>query len=272
MRNDPDSLQRLVKDVLSSRKYSQISPSFVLRLAQRELLHRRNYKEALKATKNKLHQVAGSYLEKQPDYTHWIERLRTAHASSQPAALKDACRELMAQHASTRERLPLLDEFYQVVLEDLPPIHSVLDIACGLNPLALPWMGLSQGVTYIAVDIYQDMLDFLSKFIQLMGITAHTAVTDVLEFSFEQEVDLALVLKAIPCLEQLDRSAGKRLLQTIPARHLLISFPLYSLGGRSVGMPETYTSHMQQLLSGKPWSVRRFEFSTELAFLISRSS
>ena len=63
MRNEPELLDQLVNAVRSSRKYSQVSPAFVRGLAQKELRHRRNYKETLKATKNKLHQVAGAYLE-----------------------------------------------------------------------------------------------------------------------------------------------------------------------------------------------------------------
>jgi 16S rRNA (guanine(1405)-N(7))-methyltransferase len=120
------------------------------------------------------------------------------------------------------------------------------------------------------VDIYQDMLDFLGQFLALLEISGRTTAADVLEFSLEREVDLALILKAIPCLEQLDRDAGGRLLASIPANHLLVTFPVYSLGGRSVGMAETYSAHFEELVSGGNWSVRRFEFSTELAFLLSR--
>jgi 16S rRNA (guanine(1405)-N(7))-methyltransferase len=270
MRNEAEPLDQLVSAVLSTRKYSQISPAFVRSLASRELRHRRSYKEALKATKNKLHQVAGAYQQGQPDYALWLDRLRAAKATAQPAALQEACRALMAHHASTRERLPILEDFYRVVLAGLPPIRSVLDVACGLNPLALPWMGLPTQVEYFAVDIYQDMLDFLEQFLVLLGITGRTAAADVLEFSFEREVDLAFLLKAIPCLEQLDRSAGEHLLASIPAAHLLVTFPLHSLGGRSVGMEETYSTRLQELIAGQSWAVRRFEFPTELAFLLSR--
>lgn len=270
MRNDAALVDQLVTAVLSSRKYAHITPDFVRSLALKEIRHQRSYKDALKATRNKLHQVAAAYLLSQPDYALWLARLREAHASSEPAALRDICRELMSTHASTRERLPILEDFYPTVLAGLAPIRSVLDLACGLNPLALPWMGLPADVDYFAVDIYQDMLDFLGQFMRLLGIQGHLIPADVLEFSFEREVDLALVLKAIPCLEQLDRSAGRRLLNALPAQHLLVSFPVHSLGGRRVGMLETYAAHLQELVAGQAWSVRRFDFPTELVFLLSR--
>jgi 16S rRNA (guanine(1405)-N(7))-methyltransferase len=267
---DETSLDRLVNEVLSSRKYRYMSPAFVRSLGERELKNRRNYKEALKATKNKLHQVGGAYQPERMDYPAWLARLKDAHSSPDSGAFREACREIMAFHASTRERLPDLDLFFQTTFAGLPPIRSILDVACGLNPLALPWMGLMESTEYIAVDIYRDMLAFIDQYMSLLPINGRTLLADVLEFSPDKEVDLALVLKTIPCLEQIDKEAGRRLLESLPANHMLVSFPVYSLGGRQVGMPANYAARFEELLSGKSWSVRSFEFQTELAFLVSK--
>jgi 16S rRNA (guanine(1405)-N(7))-methyltransferase len=267
---DPTSLERLVNEVLSSRKYSQISPAFVRNLGERELSYRRSYKEALKATKNKLHQVGGVYQPAQMDYQSWLHRLTEAYASPDPGAFPDTCRKIMAFHASTRERLAILDQFFQVILRVLPPVRSVLDVACGLNPLALPWMGLPDDVEYIAVDIYQDMIAFIDKFMGLLPINGRALVSDVIEFSLYRDVDLAFVLKTIPCLEQVDKDAGRRLLDSVPASHLLVSFPVHSLGGKQVGMSANYAARFGELVGGRNWTIRRFEFQTELAFLVSK--
>jgi 16S rRNA (guanine(1405)-N(7))-methyltransferase len=79
------------------------------------------------------------------------------------------------------------------------------------------------------------------------------------------------LLKTIPCLEQIDKAIGPRLLDQVPAEHLLVSFPAQSLGGRSKGMVQNYEAHFREMLAGKPWRAQRFEFSTELAFLLSRT-
>jgi 16S rRNA (guanine(1405)-N(7))-methyltransferase len=270
MPKDTNLLERIVSEVLSSRKYRQISPAFVRNLAHRELSHRRNFKEALKATKNKLHQVGGAYQPGRMEYQAWLERLRRSYADPDPITFREQCKEIMAYHASTRERLPILDGFFHTILKDLPPIRSVVDLACGFNPLALPWMGLPNEVEYLAIDIYQDMMVFLQDFMGLLKINGRTAAADVLEFSLDREVDLALVLKTIPCLEQVDREAGQRLLDSLPAAHMLVSFPVHSLGGKQVGMTENYAARFEELVSGRRWVIRRFEFSTELAFLVSK--
>ena len=81
---------------------------------------------------------------------------------------------------------------------------------------------------------------------------------------------MAFILKAIPCLEQVDKSAGLRLLETINADYLVVSFPAHSLGGKNKGMTANYESRFYKLVTHKPWSIQRFEFPGELVFLVSK--
>jgi 16S rRNA (guanine(1405)-N(7))-methyltransferase len=113
-------------------------------------------------------------------------------------------------------------------------------------------------------------MDFLRRGIELLGVHAHAESCDVVHSCPRQTADLALVLKAIPCLEQIDKSAGSRLLDTLDVSHMLVSFPSQSLGGRAKGMAATYEHHLYKLVGQRPWQVRRFAFERELAFLISK--
>jgi 16S rRNA (guanine(1405)-N(7))-methyltransferase len=265
-----DQVRQVVAAVLASAKYRHISPDLVRRVASQELDRQPSPREAAKATRSRLHQVAGAYLNGKMDYAGWLEHLREARQSGSPEAFRAACRAVMGHHASTRERLPILDQFYATVLASVPPPRSVLDLACGLNPLSIPWMPLAENARYYAVDIYEDMIDFLGGFMALAGCEGYPRTGDVLQGGLEQRVDLALLLKAIPCLEQVDGSAGLRLLDAIHADDLLVSFPVRALGGGQKGMVAHYEAHFRELIAGKPWTVRRFEFATELAFLVSK--
>ncbi len=133
-------------------------------------------------------------------------------------------------------------------------------------------MPLEEGADYYAVDIYQDMGDFLNRFMALTSVHGHAQAGDVLQLQGypTRPVDVALVLKGVPCLEQVDKSAGRHLLDTLDAAHLLVSFPVHSLGGRSKGMAATYEAHFRQLTAGRAWRVERFEFATELVFRVSK--
>lgn len=279
-----DALDELVAAVRASARYRDIAEPLVRRVAARELAKRRSLKEAVKATRSKLHQVAGAYIE-EPRYTAWLADLRgvweaTRGAPDAETRRRAALRKVMARHASTRERLPILDEFYARTLASLGPIRSVLDIACGLNPLALGWAPLADEVDYYAYDIYADMMSFLGGYFALeaggarSGLRGHAELRDVIAAPPDQRADLALILKAIPCLEQVDKTAGERLLRGLRADHLLISFPIHSLGGRNKGMLATYEARFHDLMAqtglGTGSEIKRFEFATELAFLVSR--
>ncbi len=262
-------LDALTQAVLASPRYRSVCPEVVRNIGARELTKRRNLAEAIKATKSKLHQVGGAYLTSR-HYSRWLEELTQATQAGGDTALKAACKRVMGYHSSTRERLPFLEQFYSRALADLPPARVVLDVACGLNPLAICWMPLAADVEYYAYDLYEDMTDFLNGFLALARVQGHAEARDVLGRCPTQQADLVLLLKALPCLEQLEAQAGTRLLDAINADHLLVSFPAQSLGGRKKGMAQNYEAHFRQLVAGKSWVIKRLEFPTEVAFLISK--
>jgi 16S rRNA (guanine(1405)-N(7))-methyltransferase len=256
----------LTAQVLASRKYAQVSPELAARLVREELAKGRKPKEVVKLVRSKLHQVGGAYQTQAPQYADWLKWLQEAGT---PVELKSVCRGVMGAHASTRERLSILDDIYTEIFKLLPPIDSVLDVACGLNPLALPWMPLITDAQYYACDIYADMIAFLNGFFDLVPQQGMASVCDLAESPPDQPVDLALVMKAIPCLEQIDKQAGAGLLDGLQARYLAISFPAKSLGGRSKGMVENYSARFDELINGRGWRVLgKLEFSTELVFVL----
>jgi len=257
-------LEQLVQAVQESAKYREVCEDLIRRLGARELERRRNLKEAIKETKNTLHQVAGAYLDHTPRYTEGLARL-TADPTD-----RDALASLMQQHASTRERLPYLDDFYSALFAALPPIHSILDLASGLNPLAQPWMGLPPEVRYDAYDLYGDMMAFLDAYFCLSGRNGAAHVCDVIAHPPSQPADLALILKFLPVLEQTDRGLTLDWLRRLQVRYLLITFPTRSLGGRGKGMAENYENRFHELLQQTDWTAERFAFPNELAFLVRK--
>ena len=263
-------LEQIVAEVQASARYRSIHPGLVRRIAGQELAKGRKPKEAVKAVRNKLHQIGGAYQETPIDYAKLILELAQLPAQSSDPVLQAFCRRVMQQHASTRERLPILEKIFSQALAPLAPVQSLLDLACGLNPLALPWMPLAAEAPYYPCDIYSDQVDFLNHFFAHIGQPGKAELCDLTAEMPAQPVHLALLLKTIPCLEQVDKSVAARLLEGIPAEHLLVSFPVSSLGGRGKGMLENYESHFVNLTAGRAWTIRRFEFSSELAFLVSR--
>ena len=258
-------LAKLVTAVTQSPKYAHISLNLVEQVGERELGARRSFKAAVKATKNKLHQVGGAYIEAKLDYPAMLVQLR--QAADDPDAFRTVCRELMRRHASTRERLIILDELYATTLGNLEDIRGVQDLACGLNPLTLPWLPFSVR-EYHAYDIYADMMAFVAEFMTIMGVNGRAQTCNIISQPPDEAADLILLFKTLPVLEQVEKGAASRLLDMLNGRYLLITFPAQSLGGRHKGMVQNYEAQFMGWVNGRGWQVQRFEFATELAFLV----
>ncbi len=267
---DESQIESLVESVQANRKYAHIAPALVTRLCRDAVDKGLRDKAAIKEVRNKLHQVGGAYFSHTPNYSKMIEDLDLIPGNIQSFEVKQFCLEQMHAHASTAERLPILEDFFQTCLEPIGPVNSIIDLACGLNPLAVPWMPLSTDFTYTACDIYLDMLDFIRDFLMHFDIRGNAFPCDLVSGTPQNEAQVAFLLKTIPCLEQIDKNIGTTLLEQIQADHILVSFPAKSLGGRNKGMPDFYRNHFHDLIKGKSWQVREFSFPTEIAFLISK--
>ena len=154
--DDEGFVSDIVMEISASRNFREISPSLIRQVVLSERQPNESRKEMFKRVKSKLHQVANAFRGGSLKAQDLHDKIESINAFSTFDELKPLCRELMQSHASTKERIPILDNFYLQIFEQLPPIHSVLDLASGINPLAIPWMTLETGFTYHAIDLYQD--------------------------------------------------------------------------------------------------------------------
>jgi len=257
------SIEALLENIQQSKKYRYVASDFIRRVGEHELATQKSLKAAIKSTKNKLHQTTTAY-QKSMHYDRWLDMLRE---SDDRLA---TCRKILGAHVSTAERLPIIDHFYQTLFEKLPPIESVIDVACGLNPLAAPWMGLAEGARYYAFDIFTDMADFHQQALPLLGLQVTAAAHDVGSSPPSYEAQVALVFKTLPCLEQVNKDASLRLLQGLNAPHLFVSFPVKSIGGKQKGMAAHYHQQFMALIDGQSWQTTRFDFPTELVYWVQK--
>jgi 16S rRNA (guanine(1405)-N(7))-methyltransferase len=235
--------------VRRSARYRDVDPELVTRLAAEELPRARNTDDATKRVKRRLHQAVGAF--RGASDAGLLARVRQAWAGSLEAdAFRDACRAALATHASTRERLPVLADFYAGIWERTGgPPSRLADLGCGLNPLALPWMGLPPDTNYLAVEADRRTLELVSGFLDLVGQPHEVRGTDLVTDPPTDEVDVALLLKLVTTLDQQDPEAATRLLGSIRARHAVVTFPAASLGGRGKGMQRTYRARFDRLVA-----------------------
>lgn len=261
------TVDRIASAVVSSKKYRAICDDTIRRIAARELTAHGNVKAATKATKRRLHQIYGAF-EERVDYEGTLLRLEAVYQTGRDDEIKAACRQVLSLHSSTRERLSVLDRFYAAIFQITGPPATILDLGCGLNPLALPWMGLADGTRYVALDIDRTRVDFLDRYLALAGLQPLARCQDVLSHPPDDVVDVALLLKLGPTLERQEQGATIRLIEQLRSSYVVVSFAVTSLGGRKKGMAEQYQAQFLDWASRRPGSVETLTFETELAFVV----
>jgi 16S rRNA (guanine(1405)-N(7))-methyltransferase len=262
-------LDAVVSAVASSKKYRGICEDTIRRIAEREMDKHDSLKAATKATKRKLHQSYGAF-ERGFDYEPAYRRLEAAYQAGSQAEIQATCRQVLEQHSSTRERLPILDRFYPAIFDITGRPGSILDLGCGLNPLALPWMDLGPDARYVALDIDAARIEFLNRTLALAGLEPLARCQDLLTQPPQDAADVALLLKMSPSLEQQEAGATLRLLELIRAPFVVVSFAVKSLGGREKGMLEHYQRQFAGWIEGRQWSVEKLVFESELVFVVSK--
>lgn len=266
---EDEEIEKFVAKVQESTKYAQLDPNLVRQIALEELRKQKDWHDALKTTRTRLHRLTGAFLVPKIDYAKWLTNFK-ALPSYDSEQFKETSKKMMKLHASTQERLPFLDSFFQTCLASIAPVSSVLDLACGLNPLAIPWMPLEKDCRYYACDVVDPQVDFLNAYFSLVGQNGSAFTCNLLQFIPQQNVQVAFMLKLLPILDQVDPNASANLLNQVNADHLLISYPSKSLGGRSKGMRHTYAEHFERITSGRQFKIHPFDFPNETVYLLSR--
>jgi 16S rRNA (guanine(1405)-N(7))-methyltransferase len=277
--SDTDASTRVAEQVLASRRYRDVEPGLVRRFAADEVRRRATESDAVKHVKRRLHQAVGAYRrsERSKVETEPLSAVRAAwRGELEDGGFRAACRELLAGHASTRERLPYIEAYYAGIWAAAGgPPSSILDLGCGLGPLALPWMKLPRATTIHAIDVDNAQLDTVEAFLTLVDQPHRIAAMDLATTVPVERADMALLLKLVPLLDRQDPAAAGRLVGGLNVRHAVITFPSASLGGRGKGMERTYRGRMNELvqqLGRRVVAVGEASVPNELVFVLELTS
>ncbi len=259
--------QRVVESLLGSRKYSATAPETVQALVTLEASNHKSAKALEKAVRKHLHNIMAPYLG-DPDYAQATTDLTEAFAQSQAAA-NTLLLEYLSTHESTKERLPILEQFYADIFAITGVPNTVLDLACALNPLAFPWMGLPNSATFYSYDIHTERIDFLNAYFTLQGIPQAAKLQDLaLELPTESG-EVALFLKELPRFERNYQKKGWRLIDALNVEWVAISFPTVSLhGGRS--LVEHYRNYFAEKAAEREWQYTELMYPTEMVFVAKK--
>lgn len=260
----------LVNQILDSRKYrsSGLNPATVEDLIYQEGRKHNSQKTILKAVKHKLHNIVAPYLG-ELDYLALQAQLSNMNSGDpNRQEIKTFCLQVLAQHASTAERIPFMTEFYRILFEEIGTPTSILDLACGLHPLAFPWMNLSTSTQFHAYDILQPRIDLINDFFQKIGMAALAENRDILVSPPPIHADLAIFFKEAHRFDKRQPGCNRAFWAHLKVDLLAVSLPVQNLSGTHSLLEQ----HRRLVLENlpQPKFVSELIIENEIVFLIER--
>ncbi|NLG24905.1 MAG: 16S rRNA (guanine(1405)-N(7))-methyltransferase RmtF [Clostridiales bacterium] len=242
-----------------NKKYRDLSPDAVERVYARERANRRGEKEADKAARAALHAMSGAYLP--VDSLPRARRCMAAWLAGDRGALAEALR----LHASTRERMGIAEQLYGAIFAACGGRPaSILDLACGFNPLYLGNLGHAVR----GVDVHGGAAALVNDWAAAAGWDVRVGCGDLLSGGPLPVCELALMMKLMPLLEAERKGSAMELLSRVPAKKIAVSFPTRTLGGRGVGMERHYGQWFEQNLPPGRQIVDRIALPGELTYVV----
>lgn len=255
----------LLEKLLRSKNYRDICPETVRRVwADCEKRYKKP-KEAEKAARDTLHGITGAFMTPQ-EARQLAFDMQAWHIDKSDIGLE----RMLSRHASTRERLPLaeMDALYGRIFAITGKPRSVLDLACGINPI---WLG-ARGIPTVGLDISGAAVYAVNCFHDSYRMPVSAICADLLSPDAipGEHFDLALLFKLLPLLERQEAGSAVRIMEAVNAKHLVISFPTRTLGGRSVGMGANYAHWMETHMPVGMTVRDQFETRNELFYILSK--
>ena len=249
----------LVKEIKEKKELSGISDSIV--------------KEALSAylEKNRINILNSSKQDKKLITKEVRSQLRLLNGRFQPSIKKRSkiiasknYEKILETHSSTKERLLFYPKLKELI--DSLNVNSIVDLGCGLNPIALS----KKDVSYYAYDINESELNIINDYFKQKGITGFAKVYDLRKFNSSDfpKADLCIIFKVLDIIGKNKYEITESILNSNLFSKFLISFSTKKLSGKKMNQPKRLW--FESTLSKLNMNFKTIESENEIFYLIER--
>jgi 16S rRNA (guanine(1405)-N(7))-methyltransferase len=259
----------MINNIQNSRKYRELglNPETIRDLILQEAPNQPSPKTLRKTVRRKLHNIVAPYLG-EPDYQSLAVKLNAlVNTEVNSEEVRAFCLEVLSEHASTSERIPFMETFYQRIFAVTGRPETLLDLACGLHPLAFPWMGLPRTTQYHAYDIIQPRIDCINAFFRKIGLAPLAKNKDILARPPQIQADLCLFLKEAHRFEKRSAGCNQAFWASLNTKWLAVSLPTQDLAGTH-SLEEQHRELVEANLPEGCQGMQELSFKNETVFLI----
>jgi len=250
----------LINEVRKKKELSGLDDSVILISLEKQIrkgkfnlanLKKREIKNLVKLTRGELRIIAGSF-----------NLTTTSRDINVDKAFKS---DLLNLHISTRERVssyPKLCEFIKNL-----KVKSILDLGCGLNPIALA----NADYDYYASDINKENINLIERFFKYNNFKGEAFIFDLRNIKMEKlpSTDLCLLLKVLDVVEKRGHKLAEEIVQSINSKYFLVSFSTKTLSGKSMNHPQR--GWIEQMLSRLGYSYEIIKEKNEIFYFFEKT-
>ncbi len=239
----------IVKKIKLKKELSGIPDSVVLEVLEKynfKIQSKKDEKIIIKEVRNELRKLVG--------------RFKT---SKDPFKLvqESNIEELLNYHSSTRERAGFYNKFKKLISGF--KAKSILDLGCGLNPIAIA----KPGIKYYAQDIDENNLRIIDSYFKKNKIPGKTILSDLRKPQKLPKADLCLILKVLDILKMPHKDV-KELLKSLNCKTLIISFPTITLSGKQMSKPKR--KWLEYVLKELNYKFKILKSDNELFYVVNK--
>ncbi len=267
--------KKIVDEILQSKKYRNLNPSLVERLVSESIPKYKKEKEIVKHVKAGLHAVFTAFWHGDMDFANMYKRLLEAKDSGNGSVVSSVLKGVIERNSSSGERLVIVDQYIDLLKSIVDKSNPIIaDIGCGIDPLLFIYKNVFKDATIYAYEIDTQLVDFLNKVGTLFGYNIKAECVDsvVMPPLSGMEIDVVLLLKMFTTLEFQQKGVARRLLDSINAKVIVVSYPTSNIGRNKKGknMEGSYREHFLKIVEGSGWRIEGFPFVNELFFMIKK--
>lgn len=248
-------MDSLIKEIKKKKEFQDLPDSLVENSLKNYITKNRilqinspkSVKLVVKAIRSELRRYSGQYSS--------LSKSRRNKLISQNDTEK-----LLKSHSSTRERIE--DYFYiKNLIKKLNP-KSILDLGCGLNPIALA----EKNISYYAYDIKNQDIETVSEFFNKNKIDGFALQADITTLKEFPQTDLCLIFKVLDILPGNRYENSKSLISQIKSEKIIVSFATHTLSGKPMNSPKRFW--FENLLKELNLSYKTEKSKNEIFYLI----
>jgi 16S rRNA (guanine(1405)-N(7))-methyltransferase len=251
-------MEELVNEIKKKKEISDIPDDLVSQVLQsylasnppaQKLLHNKKYqKSIIKEVRSKLRRFTGMFQSNSQNK----KRIRLLE--------EENFKEILQTHTSTKERTAFYPKIRKLIFSKKP--KSILDLGCGLNPLAIA----KPKITYHCYDIKESELKIISQYFKKNKIKGKILTKDITKVKNFPRTDICLVFKILDILDIKGHEKAESLLSKIKSKNIIVSFPTKTLSGKPMSVIcRTWFERLSERLDFKFKTLR---FSNEIFYIL----